>query len=105
MRRPSMRTGRAVLFSAALLLVAAGSAARAAMPGDVPDKIKIAFGGMSASAYTDAALSSSNAGLGATVNFEDIFDLPEDKNVFRFELNWKIAKRQHLDVGYLELNR
>lgn len=100
-----MRTGRSVLIGATLLLLAAVGVARAEMPGDVPDKIKIAIGGMGANAYTDAGLSSTSAGIGATINFEDIFDLPEDKNVFRFELNWRVAKRQHIDFGYLELNR
>ena len=101
-----MRTARAVLFTAALLaLVPAAAATAADVQTDVPDKIKIAFGGMGANAYTDAGLGSTTAGVGATINFEDIFDLPEDKSVFRFELNWRMNKRQFLDLGYLELNR
>ena len=60
---------------------------------------------MFADAYTDAALGSTQAGIGATVNFEDIFDLPESKKAARFELNWHVAKRQFIDFGYLELNR
>lgn len=100
-----MRTGRAVLFTAALLALLPAAAAAADVQTDVPDKFKFAFGGMGASAYTDAGLSSTNAGIGATVNFEDIFDLPESKNVFRFEANWRMTKRQFLDFGFLELNR
>lgn len=101
-----MRTGRAVLITVAFLALLPAAAATAAdVQTDVPDKFKIAFGGMGASAYTDAGLGSTTAGIGATINFEDIFDLPEDKNVFRFEANWRLNKRQFLDFGYLELNR
>ncbi|HKQ98137.1 MAG TPA: hypothetical protein VJV75_09705 [Candidatus Polarisedimenticolia bacterium] len=100
-----MRTGRAVLFTLAVLALVPAAATAADVQTDVPDKLKIAFGGMGASAYTDAGLGSTTAGVGATINFEDIFDLPEDKNVFRFEMNWRLNKRQFLDFGYLELNR
>ena len=100
-----MRTGRAVLLTAALLALMPAAAIAADVQTDVPDKIKIAIGGMGANAYTDAGFGSTTAGIGASINFEDIFDLPEDKSVFRFELNWRLNKRQFLDIGYLELNR
>jgi hypothetical protein len=93
-----------VLLSAIVLGTATGTA-RAELPGDVPDKIRISLGGIAADTYTDAALGSTTAGLGATINFEDIFNLPESKDTWRFELNWRINKRQFLDFGYLELNR
>jgi hypothetical protein len=94
-----------VLLLASVLGVAGTTPARAEVPGDVPDKVRISIGGMAANAYTDAALGSTTAGIGASVNFEDIFDLPESKNTWRFELNWRLNKRQFLDFGYLELNR
>jgi len=101
-----MRRGQAFLLTAALLALLPAAAARAAeFTTDVPDKVKIAFGGMGANAYTDAGLGSTTAGIGATINFEDIFNLPEDKSVFRFELNWRMNKRQFLDFGYLKLDR
>lgn len=92
-------------FLGAAVMAAATGAARADLPGEVPDKYRIAIGGMFADAYTDAALGSTEAGLGATINFEDIFDLPESKKTARFEFNWRIGKRQFIDLGYLELNR
>jgi hypothetical protein len=104
--RPGMwrRVGGTLLFAALVGLTGTGKA-RAELPGDVPDKVRFAIGGMFADAYTDAALGSTTTGLGATINFEDIFDLPESKKTARFELNWRINKRQFIDFGYLELNR
>jgi hypothetical protein len=93
------------LLLAAALETAGTVPARAEVPGDVPDKVRIAIGGLAADTYTDAALGSTTAGLGASVNFEDIFDLPESKNTWRFDLNWRLNKRQFLDFGYLQLNR
>jgi hypothetical protein len=103
--RPVWRRAGAILLLSAIVGLAGTGKARAEMPGDVPDKVRIAVGGMFADAYTDAALGSTTAGIGATINFEDIFDLPESKKAARFELNWRINKRQFLDFGYLELNR
>jgi len=99
-------TGVAGMLLLAAVLGAAGTVpARAELPGDVPDKVRIAIGGMAANAYTDAAYSSTTAGLGASINFEDIFDLPESKTTWRFELNWRLNKRQFIDFGYLKLDR
>jgi hypothetical protein len=94
------------LLSAAIVLgFAAVRPARAEMPQDVPDKLRFAIGGLAVEAYTDAGLGSTQSGLGASVNFEDIFNLPGSSNIWRFEANWKIAKRQFIDFGYFELNR
>jgi len=103
-RRASRSLSWTLLLSATLLGTATGTA-RAEVPGDVPDKIRIAIGGLAADAYTDAALGSTSAGVGASINFEDIFDLPESKETGRFELNWRLNKRQFLDFGYFRLNR
>src|SRR5437867_2905534 len=98
------RVSRAFVAAAFLALLAAVPAF-AELPGDVPDKIRIAAGGLAAETYTDAGLGSTSAGIGASVNFEDIFNLPESKDIWRVELNWHINKRQFLDFGYFELNR
>ena len=100
-----MKNRRGVALLAAVLGAAGTGTARAELPGDVPDKVRIAIGGLAANAYTDAAYSSTRAGVGASVNFEDIFDLPESKKTGRFELNWRLNQRQFLDFGYLQLNR
>jgi hypothetical protein len=95
----------AILLGLLSLPFLAPRPARADMPGDVPDKVRFEIGGMGASAFTDAAVGSKTAGLGATVNFEDIFNLPESKSVARFDLSWRIAKRQYLDFGYVKIDR
>src|SRR5437867_2454459 len=97
------RVSRAFVAAAFLALLAAVPAF-AELPGDVPDKIRIAAGGLAAETYTDAGLGSTSAGIGASVNFEDIFNLPESKDIWRVELNWHINKRQFLDFGYFESN-
>ena len=108
-RGRSTRWSRARVAGAFLLcagaVAAATGAARADLPGDVPDKFRIAIGGVAADLYTDAALGNTEAGLGASVNFEDIFDLPVSKSTGRFEFNWRIKKRQFIDIGYFSLNR
>lgn len=109
-RRGVALRGDAPRFAGMLLLAAvlgaAGTApAQAGLPGDVPDKVRIAIGGVSANAYTDAALGSTTAGVGASVNFEDIFGLPDSKNIWHFELSWRLTKRQFIDFRYLKLNR
>jgi hypothetical protein len=88
-----------------LLMGVAAPAAFAILPGEVPDKVRFSIGGMAADAFTEAALSSSTAGIGATVNFEDIFDLPENKKVARAYGYWHFLERQYLDVGYVDIDR
>jgi len=102
--RQGPRMPRAFAAAAILALIVAAPAF-AELPGDVPDKVRIGLGGMAAETYTDAGLGSTTSGIGASVNFEDIFNLPESKDVGRFEVNWHYNKRQFLDLGYFELNR
>jgi len=99
------RRAVALASTAFFLALAAVRPARAEMPGDVPDKFRFGIGGIAAETYTDAGLGSTTAGLGASVNFEDIFNLPESKDTWRFEANWRLNKHQFIDFGYLELNR
>jgi len=105
--RPAVTGLRAVwvLFGMLVLPAVATAPASAEMPGDVPDRWRISLGGIAADAYTDAGLGSTSAGIGASINFEDIFNLPESKSTWRVEANWHINKRQYLDFGYFELNR
>jgi hypothetical protein len=96
--------GRHTLVLCALLAGVA-SPALAILPGDVPDKWRFSIGGMAADISTQAALSSTTAGLGATINFEDAFDLPVSKKVFRGDAYWHINERQFLDFGYVDISR
>jgi len=88
-----------------LLLAGAAPASFADMPGKVPDKVRFSLGGMSADAFTEAALSSTSAGVGATINFEDVFDLPVNQTVGRATGYWHFSDRQYLDFGYVNIDR
>ncbi len=96
------RRTRGVLIASFLT---ASTPVLATMPGDVPDTIRFGLGGFAVEAFTEAALSSSSAGVGATVNFEDIFDLPENTQILSFDGTWHVAKRQYIDFGYVKINR
>ncbi len=89
----------------ATLALAATGGPRAEMPGDVPDRLRFALGGMAASAFTDAGYGDVETGVGGTVNFEDSFGLPKNRDVFRADANWHVAKRQLVDFGYFKLDR
>jgi hypothetical protein len=105
--RPAVSAFRAawMLFGMLVLPAVAPTPARAEMPGDVPDRWRFSLGGIAADTYTDAGLGSTTAGIGASINFEDIFGLPDSKSTWRVEANWHFKKRQYLDFGYFELNR
>src|SRR5262245_28890546 len=99
------RSRRPVLVAAAALaFLAIVAPARADMPGDTKDTFRISIGGMAADAFTEASLST-QGGLGATVNFEDIFDLPVSKKVARVSGYWHFLERQYLDFGYVDIDR
>ena len=90
---------------AALALMVTAAPARAEMPGDVPERFRFEVGGYAVDAFTEGALSSSSAGIGATVNFEEIFDLPSNTQVLSFAGTWKVGKRQYIDFGYVQIRR
>lgn len=102
--RPAVRAAWALLTMLALP-VGSATSALADMPGDVPDRWRLSLGGVAADTFTEGGLGSTKTGIGATINFEDIFDLPESKSIWRFEANWHINKRQYIDFGYFNLDR
>ena len=100
------RPARAIAIGlAALALMVTAAPAHAEMPGDVPERFRFEVGGYAVDAFTEGSLSSSTAGIGATVNFEDIFDLPSNTQVLSFAGTWKVAKRQYIDFGYVQIRR
>jgi hypothetical protein len=103
---PEDGAGRAARI-AVLCAVLAGvaPAAFAAMPGDRADTFRFSIGGMAADSFTEAALSSSSAGIGATIDFEDVFDLPVNKKVGRLAGYWHYVPRQFFDFGFVEISR
>jgi hypothetical protein len=71
----------------------------------VPDRVWVDFGGAINEVATNAALSGSQ-GLGVTVNFEDVFDLPGSKTTFRLVGTARITEgRSYIDFGYVDINR
>ena len=91
-----------VLGLGSLLLVA--SPARADF-GDVPNRIWIDLGGSTNDLSTSAALTG-QAGIGASLDFEDVFDLDETKDTFRLFGTWRIsAERRYIDFGFVSINR
>ena len=73
--------------------------------GDVPDLVWIDVGGAFNAVSTDVTLRGPN-GIGATINFEDIFDLPGTKTTARMFSTVRISpKRRHMDFGYVDIGR
>jgi hypothetical protein len=73
--------------------------------GDVPDLVWIDVGGAYNEATTDVAMRGPN-GIGATVNFEDVFDLPGTKTTARMLGSARIsAHRRYIDFGYCDISR
>jgi hypothetical protein len=73
--------------------------------GDVPDRVWIDVGGSANDVSTDVALRGPN-GIGATINFEDVFDLPGNKTTARMFGTARISdKRRWIDFGYVSIDR
>jgi hypothetical protein len=97
-----------------LLLVAAALSAGAAsvsavraedFAGDVPDRVWIDVGGAFNDVSTDVAIRGPN-GVGATLNLEDIFDMPGHKTTARMMGTVRISeKRRYMDFGYVSIDR
>jgi hypothetical protein len=75
------------------------------IPERAPDRWRIDIGGYRADAFTEASLASTDVGLGAVINFEDVFNMPNTRNVFTAAATWRMLARQYLDFGYIALNR
>jgi hypothetical protein len=103
--------GRLCLVAGLLLAFASGIPALAFesttkdIPEKAPDRWRIDLGGFRADAYTTASLASTDVGLGAVINFEDVFNMPSTRNVFVAAASYRMLGRQYLDFGYVALNR
>jgi len=72
---------------------------------DVPDLVWIDVGGAVNDVTTDMSLTGPR-GLGVSVNFEDVFDLPVNKTTGRMFGTARIsAKRRYIDFGYVDIDR
>jgi hypothetical protein len=73
--------------------------------GDVPDLVWIDLGGAYNEVGTNVALFGPK-GLGATIDFEETFDLPGTKTVGRMLGTARISpKRRYIDFGYVDVDR
>ncbi len=101
--RSSIRLGLVVL---GLVAAFAPQTARAEpFAGDVPDLVWIDVGGAFNDVTTDVAFRGPS-GIGATINFEDVLDLPGNKTTARMLGTVRISpKRRHIDFGYVSIDR
>ena len=73
--------------------------------GDVPDRVWVDLGGAAYELDTEMSLSG-EAGAGATIDFEEVFDLPGSKTTFQLMGTVRISeKRRWIDFGYVDLDR
>ena len=103
-------TRRLALLGIAAAVIVAGAALCPPVhaddfAGDVPDRVWIDVGGSANDVSTDVALRGPN-GVGATINFEDIFDLPGNKTTARMFGTVRVSdKRSWFDFGYVSIDR
>jgi len=102
---------RLCLVASLLLVAASGIPALAFtsttkdIPEKAPDRWRIDLGGYRADAFTEASLASADKGLGAVINFEDVFNMPSARTVLKASATWRMMQRQYLDFGYVALMR
>ena len=96
-----------VLASAIVPGVHAADAAGATdvFAGDVPTRVWIDLGWSNNDISTSASFTGPN-GLGATIDFEDVFDMPVSRSTARGFGTVRISKeRRYIDFGYVDINR
>ncbi len=99
-----MRRSRVPVLSAAavvLWLLSAG-AAQAQFPGDVPNTFRLAAGGTYAWFNSEVTFEqNSTGGVGAAIDFEDVFDLPSRPGLFgRASFNFGFLSFDAAYVGF-----
>ncbi len=94
-----------LLVASVIFLVLAASPAAAEFPEGVPDRVQVTFGGMVTTLDTSAGAGKTRGGLGATIKFEDFFNIPNTERTPFVTGWWRIAGRHYLDFGYLKIDR
>jgi hypothetical protein len=98
------------LFASACAVLTFGAISTSAVraedfAGDVPDRVWIDVGWAVNDISTDAVLIGKN-GVGAAVNFEDVFDLNSSRSTTRMLGSARVsAKRRWIDFGYVDITR
>jgi hypothetical protein len=94
----------ALLVAAAATVLAPPSSAEE-FAQKIPDRIWLDVGGAINDLNTDVSITGSS-GAGATIDFEEIFDLPGSKTTFQIQGTVRISeKRRWIDFGYVDINR
>lgn len=100
-----MRVQRASVLLGLVLLALSGPTRAEDFAEDVPTRVWIDLGGSTNDVSTTAALSGS-AGVGATIDFEDVFNLPGNKDTFRLFGTARISEaRRYIDFGFVNIDR
>jgi hypothetical protein len=93
----------AMAIAAAMLIAPAARAGEFA--DKIPDLVWVDIGGTIDEVTTNASLSGPN-GIGATINLEEIFDIPGSKTTFAIQGTARVSeKRRHVDFGYVDIAR
>jgi hypothetical protein len=98
------------LFATACAVLTFGAISTSAVraedfAGDVPDRVWIDTGWSVNDISTDAVLIGKN-GVGAAVNFEDVFDLNSSRSTVRMLGSARVsAKRRWIDFGFVDITR
>jgi len=71
----------------------------------IDSRAKILFGWFLPKVTTSAQLNSSTGKIGAAINLERIFNLPENRKLFRLQGMWRFNNTSSLDAYYYSLNR
>jgi hypothetical protein len=93
----------ATLIAAALLITPAARAGEFA--DKIPDLVWVDIGGTIDEVTTNAAVTGPN-GIGPTIDFEEVFDIPGSKTTFAIQGTARVSeKRRHVDFGYVDIAR
>jgi hypothetical protein len=93
-----------VLVMAAALLIAAPAYAEE-FADKIPDLVWLDIGASVADLTTDVGLTG-QSGVGATIDFEKIFNLPGNKTTFMIQGTARVSEhRRHVDFGYVNIDR
>lgn len=92
-------------IAAATMLIAAPRAHAEEFANKIPDRVWVDVGGAINELTTDVSLTGKQ-GIGATIDFEDVFDLPGSKTTFQLQGTVRVSeKRRWVDFGYVNIAR
>ena len=72
---------------------------------DSAHRFQFSLAGNLSSIDTQVSLGPPGGGTGASLVFEDLFDIPVHEQFLELQGTWKYAGRNYLDLGYLNLER